>query len=307
MEVQDIITIAEETSAKPTMTDEEEATLVRQIMNGEVNPNASIEPQKAPETAKAPDTQSIPDDAAIQQTLTAEAAVTATAPPPKTEEENYKIRYENLAKKLGEQAAELSRLRTQQPPQTAPFAFPVQRPAGIPQPTPANEPFDFTDPNSVAKVAQRAVDEALARQREQQAQMQNQQFIQNWHAQTAGEKARLAAEKGVSEEVIDAAQAHFNQAFAAGKLPEIAYTYANLPTIIQEAEKRGEANALAKIQQAQNAPKRAAAASSATATTTGKLEDMSPAELKQYMNSLDPVKDERRLEQVGRFLMRFET
>lgn len=286
---------------KTELTPDQEREIVTKFFAGEIDPNAKPEfSVKAPETPiSAPETPTV--------TQTTEPAYQPPAAPAvdveslRRENETLKQRYDNAARKISEQGQELGRYRTQ--PQPAPvYHQPVYVP---PVPIVPNEPYDFTDPNNVAKVAQDVFTRMEQDRAAQVEENQRQQFQQNWHGTISAEKSRLSVERNLPEPVIDGAISQFTQDMASGRVPEIALTWVNLPTIIQEAEVRGAQQAMARLQSIQNQPKRAAAASSNTATVTGKdINEMSFDELREEVKTAPA--NSPRLNKIAALLMGLE-
>jgi hypothetical protein len=293
-DIEEKVTGSEE---KNELTPEQKQDIVEKYFNNELDPNAAPEFQKKePETPQAaePETPSqTPASEPAQQLPTPASEVDVDSL--KQEFDTLKQRYENAVKKITEQGMELGRFRAQ-PPAAAPAQpYYAPQPVFVPpvQATP-EEPFDFSDPNVIAKLARREAARIIEERTAQEREQRNREQTANWQGTVTAQKQRLSVEMNVPEPVLDDAISRFDQDIRAGNVPAMAYVWINRDAIIQDAEKRGEARALAKLQAAQNQPRRAAASASGTATVTGKsIAELSIPELAEEAKKL-PTDSQRR-------------
>ena len=300
--MEEVAVVPTEIDEKTGLTPEQEREVVEAFYDGKEAPEfLDKEPDtSAPQTPETP--YPIQTAAPVQQSTTDQTAPeTVDVESLKRQLETFKQRYDHASRKIAEQGQELGRYRTQPPP--APAYQPPPYIPHVPPPIQPDQQYDFTDPNSVAKVAQNVFDRMeQERAAHEQAQRQH-QFVQNWNGNVYANKQRLSVDRQVPETVIDDAISRFNQDVMEGKVPDIAFVWTNLTTLMQEAETRGEQKAMARLQAAQNQPKRAAAATSHTATASGKnVKEMSLEELQAEVKTL-PAQSHR-LQEIAELLMR---
>ena len=321
--MEDETTVTATPAEKPTLTPDQETQFLNDYFSGNYDPDAPADfGKKEPETpSQAPDTpsQNQAQAPAQQQGAAPEEPTDGVIETLESLQEKLRVmeeRYQNANKKIIEQGQELGRLRplaAQPAPgqQRTPFLqipqFQPQQPLRQPPGVSPQQPFDFTDPNSHRQIARSEAEETVNRilqEREAQAaQQQQQKFITDFGANVVAHKQRLSAEKNIPETVIDDAITRFQAAFMEGRIADLAYAFANQDALIQEAEKRGEANALKKLQAVQNQPRRAAAVSSQTATAQDKsVKDMTFAEMQDAVKTLKP--GDPKLDEIGQLLFR---
>jgi len=192
-----------------------------------------------------------------------------TVPPDAKTQTKEQKRYNDAQRKISEQGAELAELRKQQQamapiiqalsdPNAAARIFAPQQPVpgqqALPQQQPIQpqgEPFDFTDPNSVALMAQRSSIQAvqqvfsgLAQKAQQDKQRQMAESFQS--SVNTGRKKLMGGKEPMAIETINQAEARFQQMLM-NDYPGTAVMAVNLEAKLKEQFRKGRESAFTEM------------------------------------------------------------
>ena len=244
---------------------------------------------------------------------------------PEWEKPNYKALQGIIEKTEREKAEALARLQDYQSregefqrqqqqlnrivndPKLAPYF--VQNALGgqlpIDQQPPDAQGYDYTDPNSVARVAANASRQQFSQLLQTMQANAKRQKETDFMARINANKAKVAAEHGVTVQELEAYALELQRKVESGDVFELAYLNKKHPDMIANAKKEAIAKVQGKLKDADKNPKRASGASAGKQTLgdkvpldkmtdeqiiakTNKLTETNPdsPELDRYMNEL---------------------